>query len=33
MRTTLVRMVFPRTTSIQQQYLLHPKSTCELLTF
>ncbi len=33
MRTTLVRMVFPRTTSIQKQYLLHPKSTCKLLTF
>jgi hypothetical protein len=33
MRTTLVRMVFPRTASIQKQYLLHPESTCKLLTF
>jgi hypothetical protein len=33
MRTTLVRMIFPRTTSTQKQYLLHPKSTCRLLTF
>jgi len=33
MRTTLVRMIFPRTASIQTQYLLHPKSTWKLLTF